>query len=48
MVVYPGPAGYSVLGVANDESVLLLYERGAMSYSEKISFASISGGLFTK
>ena len=46
--VYSGPAGYSVLGVQGDESVLLLYERGVMSYSEKISIAKIEAEHFAE
>lgn len=44
--VYSGPAGYSVLGVADNGDALLLYERGNMSYSEKISFARIPASQF--
>lgn len=41
LMVYPGPAGYSELGDASNGDVFVLYERGAMSYSEKISLARI-------
>ncbi|GAB5451197.1 MAG: hypothetical protein Hals2KO_15250 [Halioglobus sp.] len=44
--VYGGPAGYSVLGVMSSGDVSLLYERGAMSYSEKISFARVGAEHF--
>ncbi|MDX1733889.1 MAG: sialidase family protein, partial [Halioglobus sp.] len=39
--VYPGPAGYSQLGVLEDGGAVLLYERGRLSYSERISFARL-------
>ena len=41
VLVYPGPAGYSVLAQANSGDVFLLYENGNMSYSERISLARI-------
>jgi sialidase-1 len=41
LLVYPGPAGYSQLGVLSGGDVLVLYERGRMAYSEMISFARI-------
>jgi hypothetical protein len=42
LVVYPGPAGYSVLATGSDNAVYLLYENGNMAYSERISIARIS------
>jgi sialidase-1 len=41
VLVYPGPAGYSVLAQGSDGSVFLLYENGNMAYSERISLARI-------
>lgn len=38
-LVYPGPAGYSVLAVTSDGDLAVLYERGLMAYSERISLA---------
>ena len=46
LLVYPGPAGYSELGRLSDGSVLLLYERGRLSYSEAISLARLAPGYF--
>lgn len=40
-LVYPGPAGYSVLAGASNGDVLVLYERGTMAYSERISLARL-------
>ncbi|MEH6570199.1 MAG: sialidase family protein [Halioglobus sp.] len=40
-LVYPGPAGYSQLGMLSGGDAVLLYERGDMAYSEMISFARI-------
>ncbi len=42
VLVYPGPAGYSVLAQADNGDVFLLYENGNMSYSERISLARIA------
>lgn len=39
--IYAGPAGYSALGVMSNGDAVLAYERGAMSYSERISFARV-------
>ena len=44
--VYPGPAGYSQLGVLGSGEIVLLYERGRMAYSERISFARVSPAQF--
>ena len=41
LAIYPGPAGYSDLGEATSGDIFLLYEHGNMSYSERISFASL-------
>jgi sialidase-1 len=41
VLVYPGPAGYSVLAQASGGDVFVLYENGNMSYSERISLARI-------
>ena len=41
LMIYPGPAGYSQLGSLADGDVVVLYERGDMSYSDMISFARI-------
>ena len=41
LLVYPGPAGFSQLGALSAGDVVLLYERGDMSYSDMISFARI-------
>lgn len=41
VLVYPGPAGYSVLAQASSGDVFVLYENGNMSYSERISIARI-------
>ena len=41
VLVYPGPAGYSVLAQASDGDVFVLFENGNMSYSERISLARI-------
>jgi len=40
-VVYPGPAGYSQLGMLTNNNIIGLYENGKLSYSEKISFVSL-------
>lgn len=40
-LVYRGPSGYSELAVLSDGTILLLYERGRISYSEKISMARL-------
>ena len=42
LLIYPGPAGYSQLGSLADGDVVVLYERGDMSYSDMISFARIA------
>ena len=42
ILVYPGPAGYSVLATGSDNAVYLLYENGNMAYSQRISIARIS------
>jgi len=44
LLVYPGPAGYSQLGLLSDGDVVLLYEQGRIEYSERISFARIDAG----
>ncbi len=41
-VVYPGPAGYSQLGMLTNNNIIGLYENGKLSYSEKISFVSLT------
>jgi len=41
-VVYSGPAGYSQLGMLTNNNIIALYENGKLSYSEKISFISLS------
>lgn len=45
-VVTPGPAGYSQLAQLSDDSIAMLYENGALSYSQKISFALLSSKSF--
>lgn len=47
IVIYPGPSGYSSLGVFGAGDVAVLYERGKLSYSERISFAVVSAKHFT-
>ena len=41
-VIYPGPSGYSQLGTLSNNNIISLYENGKLSYSEKISFASLT------
>jgi len=41
LLIYPGPAGYSQLGMLSDDSIIAIYEGGNLSYSEKISFAKL-------
>lgn len=48
VLVYPGPAGYSVLGVLSNGDVAVLYERGVMSYSERISLAVVKKAAFAQ
>lgn len=45
-VVTPGPAGYSQLAQLSDDGIAMLYENGALSYSQKISFALLSSKSF--
>jgi sialidase-1 len=42
VLVYPGPAGYSVLAQGSRGDIFLLYENGNMAYSERISMARIA------
>ena len=48
LLVYPGPSGYSELAVLSDGDVLLLFENGVMSYSQRISLARLPGRVFTE
>jgi len=41
MTIFPGPAGYSQLAQLSDDSVIMLYENGSLSYSQQISFAKV-------
>jgi len=41
-VIYPGPAGYSQLGMLTNNNIIALYENGSLSYSQKISFVSLT------
>jgi sialidase-1 len=41
VLVYPGPAGYSVLAQGSAGDIFVLYENGNMAYSERISLARI-------
>lgn len=42
LLVDPGPSGYSELALLSNGNAVLLYERGAMSYSERIGIMGIS------
>lgn len=41
--IYPGASGYSELASLSNGDILLLYERGKLAYSERISLARLPG-----
>jgi len=47
-IVFPGPSGYSQLGMLSNNNIIALYESGKLSYSEKISFVSLELAEFLK
>lgn len=42
ILIYPGPAGYSVVGVLGNGDAVILFERGVVAYSERITFARVA------
>jgi sialidase-1 len=42
ILVYPGPAGYSDLGLLANGRVALLFENGAVEYDERLTFVLVS------
>jgi len=41
LLIFPGPSGYSQLAELSDGNVLILFENGNLSYSEKITFVKL-------
>jgi sialidase-1 len=48
LVIYPGPSGYSQLGILSNNNIIALYENGTLSYSQKISLVSLQTKIFLK
>tara|TARA_R110002167_G_scaffold91458_1_gene246053 strand:- start:108539 stop:110095 length:1557 start_codon:yes stop_codon:yes gene_type:complete len=41
LLLYPGPAGYSQLGMLSNDNIIALYENGQLSYSQRITFVRL-------